>query len=1141
MPAEGGLAGAASIGHPVSVASDRAGGFYFASYDQARIYRVTAQGKFSFVAGNGTYGFSGDGGPATSAQINMARGLATDSAGTLFFSDGANARIRKVTPDGLIRTVAGTGLAGFSGDGGPATLAQIDAPESIVLDTAGNLFFADMYNARIRKVTPGGTISTVAGNGAQGFGGDGGPATSAKLCFPYGVTVDAIGNLYIADTANSRIRKVTKDGLISSVAGNGTVGYEGDGGPAILAKIGGIQGITVDAAGNLFIADSSGGSIRKITPDGVINTVAGNGTPGFGGDGGPATAAQISYPMAVALDTQGFLFIADYFNQRIRKVAPGSVLFGSVISTAAGNGTEGFSGDGGPANSAQIRNPLGVTVDKAGNLYFVDNGNNRIRKVTPSGIISTIAGDGTQGFAGDGGPATSAKFDGIFGIAVDAAGNLFVTDAYNARIRKISPDGNISTIAGDGFPGNSGDGGPAIFARFQWPYGITVDAMGNLFIADTGNQRVRKITPLGVISTVAGNGTKGFGGDGGLATSAQFQYPYGLAVDTAGNLFISDMYNHRVRKVTPGGIISTVAGDGSQGYLGDGGPATLAQLSYPHGLAVDAVGNLYIVDQMDQRIRKVTPEGIISVVAGYGTQGFSGDGGQAVMAELRIPYGVAVDTAGNLFISDMENDRIRKVSAIAACSALNLTAGGVGMCQTSESRTVAKAGYARFSVNTGATPYATAVFRFRQNGVTVSEAGVPASPPTTQARVFIEYRSETAPTPGQSGSGAVDINTGIAAVNTGSATANIALALRALDGSILATGHGTLPAGRHFSKFVDQLKDIASDFIFPAGFSSDLHFGSLEISSDQPLSLLAVRGAVNQRNEFLTTTTPVADMTQLLSNSAVYFPQVADGGGYSSSLLLMNTSAGTESGILQILDNDGNPMAVTQAGGASDSSFRYAIPAGGAFRFQTSGAPAVTNTGSIRLIPDSNNPVPIASGVFSYKAGGVLVSESGIAAALPTTHARVYVDLSNNHNTGLAIANVDSVAASIEVTAYSTDGTTAIGTIQGPLKLSAGGHEAKFADQLISGLPPNFAGVLDIRSSCPFAVLTVRALVNERNEPLMTTFPVADVNRAAPSTMLFPQIADGGGYVTEFILVSAGQASGTTLRFYDEDGSAAAY
>ena len=340
---------------------------------------------------------------------------------------------------------------------------------------------------------------------------------------------------------------------------------------------------------------------------------------------------------------------------------------------------------------------------------------------------------------------------------------------------------------------------------------------------------------------------------------------------------------------------------------------------------------------------------------------------------------------------------------------LDVTAGGANVISTNGVSSETRTGYAKLTVNSGITPYGTAVFTWRQNGVVVSEAGVPASPPTTSARIFIDFRSSVPAVPGRMDAGTISINTGIAIANTSSTLAHITYTLFSTTGDPIATGHGELAGGNHLACFIDHLKDVAApDFNLPPDFQSAFQFGSLEISSDQPVSVLALRGTTNQRNDFLITTTPVADLART-GNDGVYFPQMVDGGGYTTSLVLLNTSSRFERGLLQILDNSGAPLAVKQAGGILGSAFSYAIPPYGAFRFQTDGSPAAIRAGWVRLIPDLyNSGIPIGSGIFSYNPENILVSESGIPAAVATTHARVYVDLSRNHNTGLAIANVDA-------------------------------------------------------------------------------------------------------------------------------------
>jgi len=573
--------------------------------------------------------------------------VAIDSVGNLYIADTDNSRIRKVS-GGTITTVAGNGNPSFSGDGGPATSASLDNPMGLAVDSAGNLYIADSWNDRVRKVSSG-TITTVAGGGTNGLG-DGGPATSASLFWPYGVAVDSAGNLYIADTNNSRIRKVS-GGTITTVAGNGNFGFSGDGGPATSASLYRPWGVAVDSAGNLYIPDAGNHRIRKVS-GGTITTVAGNGSQGSSGDGGPAASASLNSPMGVAVDSAGNLDIADWGNSRIRKVS------GGTITTVAGNGGYRFSGDGGPATSASLSDPCGAAVDSAGNLYIADFWNNRIRKVS-GGTITTVVGNGGGGFSGDGGPATSASLYFPCGVAVDLAGNLYIADTYNGRIRKVS-GGTITTVAGNGNHGYSGDGGPATSASLYQPEGVAVDSAGNLYISDTFNNRIRKVSG-GTITTVAGNGSKGFSGDGGLATSASLYYPWGVAADSAGNLYIADSNNGSIRQVS-GETIATVAGNGTQGYSGDGGPATSASLYYPYGVAVDSAGNLYIADSSNSRIRKVSG-GTITTVAGNGNGGFSGDGGPATSAALSGPQGVAVDSAGNLYIADTSNNRIREVFA----------------------------------------------------------------------------------------------------------------------------------------------------------------------------------------------------------------------------------------------------------------------------------------------------------------------------------------------------------------------------------------------------------------------------------------------------------------------------------------------
>ena len=635
---------------PVGVSQDSVGNIYIADTGNSVIRKVDTNGMAMIIAGNGSSAFSGDGGAATNATLNAPNAVILDTVGNLLIADTGNYRIRKVDTNGVISTIAGSGSAFPLGDNGQATNAGFNSPVGICLDGSGNLFIADQFGNRIRKVATSGIISTVVGSsGVAGYSSDGGTATFAQLSSPSGVVVDSLNNLYIADYGNNRIRKVANN-VITTVVGTGTAGYSGDGGAATSATIRSPAGVALDAFRNLYVADSGNSCIRKITNN-IITTLAGNGTNGFSGDGGLATNAILSKPPGVSVDSLGGLLIADFGNNRIRKMASNG-----SISTVVGR----FLNDGDWATNATLNRPNGTALDSLGNLYIADYYNNRVRKVGTNGIITTVAGTGLSAYSGDGGFATNAGLYFPSSVALDAVGNLFIADSRNFRVRKVDTSGIIMTIAGNGTNGYAGDGGTATNAKIGSVYGLAVDAAGNCFIAD-GN-RVRKVDTNGYISTVAGNGSFGFSGDGGAAISATLGLPYSLSLDSVGNIFIADTANVRIREVNTNGIISTVAGNGKAANSGDGGQATNASFITPYAVTADSFGRLLIIDVNTSRLRIVGTNGIITTVAGNGGAGFSGDGSSAGNASLSFPHGVVLDVAGNVYVTDTGNNRIRKLS-----------------------------------------------------------------------------------------------------------------------------------------------------------------------------------------------------------------------------------------------------------------------------------------------------------------------------------------------------------------------------------------------------------------------------------------------------------------------------------------------
>ncbi len=603
------------------------------------------------------------------ARLAGPRGLAYDVQGNLYFSDRQHNRIRKITPTGEISTVAGNGIFGFGGDGGPAVDAQLGTPFGVAVDGDGNIYASDTANHRIRRIDAAtGIITTVAGTGTAGATGDGGPATEATLFAPRGIDFDADGNLLIADFANSRVRSVDgATGTITTIAGTGTVGSLGDNGPATAAQLSFPTDVAVAPAGSpiagAILITEEGNSDVRIIQDGTIRRFAGTGTFGFAGNGGPATAADLRAPQSVDTDVGGNVYIADTSNHVVRRVNPKG-----TIDAFIGVGF-GFTGDGGPAANAGMDSPAGILVDDEGNFFVSDTENNRIRAVI-DGTIDTAAGRSTA--TGDGALSTDAELFFPLGLAVDGSDNLLITDFRNHRIRKVTfnSPGTMSTVAGRDPRGFEGDGGPANQARMNFPNDVAVDAGGNIYVAETSSNRIRKIDTANTITTLAGAGAFGFGGDGGPATDALLRLPRGVFAGDDGCIYIADSQNHRIRKVDAGGTITTIAGTGVFGFSGDGGVATAAQIANPSYVFMDSEGYVFFFSGSNGRIRVISPSGNIQTVVGTGQFDFNGDGLPALETNLSAPTGIAVDADRNLYFAESSGHRIR-VTPLAPAAALS--------------------------------------------------------------------------------------------------------------------------------------------------------------------------------------------------------------------------------------------------------------------------------------------------------------------------------------------------------------------------------------------------------------------------------------------------------------------------------------
>ena len=675
-----------NVASPYGVTFDTAGNYYITAAN--RVYKVNTGGTLTVVAGTGAASYGGDGVPggAADAVFNLPVGIVMDGSGNIYVAEYNNCVVRKIDTTNTVTTIAGVvGQCNYNGDGAPATSFHLDRPYGLALDGLGNLYINDFDNCRVRKlVLSTDTINTYAGSSC-GFAGDGGPATSAKLNGPTGLAIDSAGDLFIADEDNYRIREVAfSTGIITTIAGTGPDGFAGDGGLATLAKISQVyNGVAVNAAGTVVTIGDAGNNerIRQFTVGGNIATIAGTGSASFCGDTGFATSACLHTPEGLAITNSGLIYFADLANERIREFT-----VGGDIDTVAGNGSTTYPTlvSGVPPQGVVFNDPVDVLEDPAGNVFISDSANCLVRELVKStGLVNIFAGTaaanattGTCGFSGAGGPATSAALGTLSGLARDSSGNIYIADSSNCVVWQVNAGtSDISIFAGvtPKSCGYSGDGGPPSSAKLDAPGGLFVDGKNNLYIGDSANNRIREVA-AGVIETIAGNGTAGYLGDGDPATIAELHDPTGVAVDSAGNVYIADYDNCVIREVSAAnGTIGTIAGNGVCGFNGDG-PATEHELNHPDRVHLDANSNLFIADDTGQRLRWVSPAGIMTSFAGNGTAGFVGDGGPATSGEFNSIGGIAQDASGNFLAADYDNLRIREVSVFPA---LNVSPGSL--------------------------------------------------------------------------------------------------------------------------------------------------------------------------------------------------------------------------------------------------------------------------------------------------------------------------------------------------------------------------------------------------------------------------------------------------------------------------------
>lgn len=653
------------------------------------LFERLAPGTIETIAGVGYH----DAVPAKETDAGWPMGVVRRSDGDVIVCDYQAHRLWRIDNDGILHRFAGDGVSGAEGDDGPALDARFFHPHDLSQDHEGNLYLSDLGNRTIRRIDARtGIITRVAGCGRTGRGGDGGPALEAELDCTCGVAVDREGNIFLSDEWANNIRRIdARTGIIDTWAGlnarhhlsehgasrpaagprHSLMGYHGDGGPASEAAFYHPEHLAFDSKGNLYVCDNSNDRIRKIDAEsGIITTVLGNGQRSSNGDGGPAAKASVLMPDSICLDAHDNLYVGEKYGFRVRKVEAKTGIVRTLVGTGVpGFGDEDVLGTETTCNSAEA----GIYADPDGSVYWGDCSGRLRRCDGTTGIVTTVLG-GTS--VHDGEESTRAFLCGPGGLSLAPDGRLCVADVWNQRIRSIDLQSGITqTVAGNGARAYGGDGGPAVEAYLGNPHDVSVDSGGRVVIADTRHGHVRRVDCNGIIHGVAGAAFQWDKGDGGPANCACLVHVMSVAHDTHDNIYIGDAGVGRIRKVDrESGTIDTVAGCGLPGYTGDGGLAREAKIGRPTALHFDGKGNLYFTDEAHHVVRKVDVDGRISTVVGSGEPGFSPDGTPAVDARIHTPFGLAVTDDGTIYFSDSYNHRVRWIApdgtlqTIAGCA-----------------------------------------------------------------------------------------------------------------------------------------------------------------------------------------------------------------------------------------------------------------------------------------------------------------------------------------------------------------------------------------------------------------------------------------------------------------------------------------